>query len=217
MTSRSLIRYITISLTVMLLSACQTLVRESVPGEWVEIPPGSALRLNRPIQIPSGRALASFTSGRSSATDASCVIEVRRLDPDERQTVQAGRYGITRVQDYVALVSSVERPPGADGQVRFQLAGHGDSGGSPMVRFGYHFWLDARQDPNLMRLTCLGRHDEPASTRPPTLIEIQAVLGDQATLELAGAAALPGSTHLSSRHLTPIPPARSNATSPGSR
>ena len=164
MTSRSLIRYTTIGLTVLLLGTCQTLVRESVPGEWVEIPPGSALRLNQPIQIPPGRTRAFFTSGRASAIDASCTIEVRRLDPDERQTVQAGRYGITRVQDDVALVSSVERPSGADSQVRFQLAGHGDSGGSPMVRFGDHFWLDARQVPNLMRLTCLGRHDVPAST-----------------------------------------------------
>ena len=193
MTTRSWFRYITICLTVLLLGACQTLVRESVPGEWVVIPPGSALRLNQPIQIPPGRTRAFFTSGRSAAIDASCMIEVRRLDPDKRQTVQPGRYGITRVQDYVALVSSVDRPPGTDGQVRFQLAGHGDSGGAPMVRFGYHFWLDNRQDPNLMRLTCLGRHDEPASTRPPTLVEIQAVLGDQATLELAGAAAMPGS------------------------
>ncbi|WP_245537402.1 hypothetical protein [Thiocystis violascens] len=87
----------------------------------------------------------------------------------------------------------MDRPPGAGGKAQFQLAGHDDSGGSPMVRFGDHFWRDARQDPNLMRLTCLGRHDEPASTRPPTLVEIQAVLGDQATLELAGAAAMPGS------------------------
>lgn len=217
MTTRSWFRYTIICLTVLLLGACRTLVRESVPGEWMEIPSGSALRLNQPIQIPPGHARVHFTSGRSSATDASCTIEVRRLDPDERQTVQAGRYGITRVQDDVALVSSVDWPSGEDGKVRFQLASHGDSGGSPMVRFGDHFWLDHRQDPNLMRLTCLGRHDEPASTRPPTLVEIQAVLGDQATLELAGAAALSGSTHPSPSHLTPIPPAPSVATSPGSR
>lgn len=193
MTARSLIRYITICLTVLLLGACQTLVRESVPGDWVEIPPGSALRLNQPIQIPPGRTRAYLGAGRTTASGTSCAIEVRRLDPDESQTIQAGRYAITRVQDYVALVSSVDRPPGADGNVRFQLASHGDSGGSPMVRFGYHFWLDHRQDPNLMRMTCLGRHDDAASTRPPTLVEIQAVLGARATLELAGAATMPES------------------------
>ncbi|AFL75574.1 hypothetical protein [Thiocystis violascens] len=193
MISRSLFRYTTICLTALLLGACHTLVRESVPGEWVEIPSGSALRLHQPIQIPPGRTRAYLAAGRATTTGTSCVIEVRRLDPDQRQTIQAGRYGITRVQDYMALVSSVDRPSGADGQVRFQLASQGDSGGSQMVRFGYHFWLDARQDPNLMRLTCLGRHDAPASTRPPTLVEIQAVLGDLATLELAGAAAMPGS------------------------
>ena len=115
----------------------------------------------------------------------------RRLDPDEIQTIPAGRYGITRVQNYVALVSRVDRPPGADGKIRFQFASHGDSGGSQMVRFGYRFWLDDRQNPNLMRLTCLGRHDDPASTRPLALVEIQAVLGDRATLELTARVGMP--------------------------
>lgn len=61
-----------------------------------------------------------------------------------------------------------------------------------MVRFGYHFWLDDGQDPNLMRLTCLGRLDDPAATRPPTLREIQAVLGEQARIERAAPSAEDG-------------------------
>ncbi len=196
MNMRALLPSTAVCLISLLLGACHTLVRESVPGDWIEIPAGSALRLHQPVQIPPGRTRAFFTAGRASGAsqDATCALEVRRLDPAAIQTVAPARFAITRVQDYVALVSKADRPPDEDRHVRFQLASHGDSGGAPMIRFGYHFWLDERQDPNVMRLTCLGRHDEPASTRPPTLVEIQAVLGDQATLERAGAAAVPEPT-----------------------
>jgi hypothetical protein len=175
------------------LSACQTLVRESIPGDWIEVVPGSTLRLNQPVQIPQGQARAFFATGRSRAAgasqDASCALEVRRIDQDGIQTVAAGEIRITRVQNYVALVSQRDPRRTQDGQVRFQLAEHADSGGSQMVRFGYHFWLDDTNHPNLMRLTCLGRLDDPAYTRPPTLVEIQAALGDLATLNLGPAGA----------------------------
>ncbi|WP_245232466.1 hypothetical protein [Thiorhodococcus minor] len=158
------------------------LVRESVPGDWVEIPPGSAIRLNRPVEIPPGRARAFVSTATALAGGTSCALEVRRIDHEGVQLVAAGTYRITRIQNYLALVSRVEEAPGAT--LGFQLASYGDSGGGQMVRFGYHFWLNDGQDPNLMRLTCLGRHDEPASTRPPTLAEIRATLGERATLEL---------------------------------
>lgn len=165
------------------LTGCKVLVRESAPGDWVEILPGSAIRLNRPVEIPPGRARAFVATKAALAEGTSCALEVRRIDREGVQVVAAGTYRITRVQKYLALVSRSEGRSETD--VRFQLAGYGDSGGAQMVRFGYHFWLDDGQDPNLMRLTCLGRHDEPASTRPPTLAEIRATLGDRATLELA--------------------------------
>jgi hypothetical protein len=167
----------------LVLSGCQTQVRESIPGDWVEIPPGSHLVLYRPVQIPLGRARAFLAGAVPRTGEASCMLEVRRVDHDRLQTVAAGRIRITRVQNYLALVSGVEPHP--DTEHRFQLAGYDGGNGSQMVRFGYHFWLDDSQDPNLMRLTCLGRLDDPAFTRPPTLSEIQAALGDQARIELA--------------------------------
>jgi hypothetical protein len=96
------------------------------------------------------------------------VLEVRRIDQDGVQTIQPGVIGISRVQSYIALVSYNRPKTEPDGGVRFQLAGHGDSGGSQMIRQGYHFWLD-----------------DPAYTRPPTLEEIRAVLGEAATLDVA--------------------------------
>ncbi|MBK1723922.1 hypothetical protein [Thiocystis violacea] len=184
MTSKSLMRWTVVSLASLLLSGCQTLVRESIPGDWVEISAGSLLRLHRPVQIPVGRARAFFPSRGTAGGDASCALEVRRIDQEQVQTIAPRQIPITRVQHEVALVSQVAPPPG--GERWFRLAGYGDGGGSQMVRFGYHFWLHDSQDPNLMRLTCLGRLDDPASTRAPTLAEIQAVLGDQASLEIAG-------------------------------
>jgi hypothetical protein len=186
MTTRDLRLAIVLAATLLVLSACQTLLRESVPGEWVEIPAGSTLTLHQPVRIPPGRTRAGLTSSQArgvASEGTSCVIEVRRLDQESSQLVAAGRYRITRVQDYVALVSGLM--PDTDARtIRFQLASHGDSGGSQMVRFGYHFWLDDGQDPNLMRMTCLGRLDDPAATRPPTLAEIRALLGELGTLEL---------------------------------
>ncbi|MFB1490715.1 MAG: hypothetical protein AADX98_27220, partial [Thiocapsa sp. C3-3m] len=115
----------------------------------------------------------------------SCVLEVRRIDEQVTQSIPAGEIPITRVQNYVALVSSRVPTPAPGEGVCFQLAGHGDSGGSQMIRPGHHFWLDDSHDPNLMRMTCLGRLDDPAYTRAPTLAEIRAVLGDVATLKVA--------------------------------
>jgi hypothetical protein len=193
MRSRILPLLVALLLSSLALAACDTLVRESMDTGWVEIPPGSTLTLNRPVTIPPGRARAVLADpgsrGRRQTSGTSCVLEVRRIDHDGIQTIRPGVIGITRVQNYVALVSSNDRPKtNLDGGVRFQLAGHGDSGGSQMVRPGYHLWLDGSHDPNLMRMTCLGRLDAPAYTRAPTLSEIRAVLGDLASLDVAPSA-----------------------------
>jgi hypothetical protein len=162
-------------------------VRESVETGWVEIPAGSTLTLNRAVSIPPGRArvFLSDWSARGAGGGTSCVLEVRRIDDEGTQIIPAGEIPITRVQNYVALVSGRVPTPSLDRGVRFQLAGHGDSGGSQMIRPGYHIWLDDSHDPNLMRMTCLGRLDDPAYTRAPTLAEIRAVLGNVATLKVA--------------------------------
>ncbi|WP_296805615.1 hypothetical protein [Thiocapsa sp.] len=188
MTANTLIRSAVLGGLVFLIGGCQTLVRESVETGWVEIPAGSTLTLNRPVTFPPGRARV-FLSDRGArgagGGGTSCVLEVRRIDDEGTQSIPAGAIPITRVQNYLALVSGRIPTPGPGEGVRFQLAGHGDSGGSQMIRPGYHFWLDDSHDPNLMRMTCLGRLDDPAYTRAPTLAEIRAVLGDVATLTIA--------------------------------
>jgi hypothetical protein len=188
MTTKTLIGSTLVGVFVVLIGGCQTLVRESAQSGWVEVPTGSTLTLNQPVSIPPGRARAFLVdrgARNAGGGGTSCVLEVRRIDDEGTQIIPAGEIPITRVQDYVALVSARTPTPGLSGGARFQLAGHGDSGGSQMIRPGYHFWLADSRDPNLMRMTCLGRLDDPAYTRAPTLAEIRAVLGDLATLEVA--------------------------------
>lgn len=180
--------------SLLMLGGCETLVRDSMQTGWQEIPPGSTLTLNRSMTIPPGRARAFFVipknqrDARSSGAGTSCALEVRRIDQEAAQTIPAVAFRITRVQNYVALVAN-DRPAGSrDAAVRFRLAEHGGSsgdGGSQMIRQGYHLWLQSAEAPNVMRMTCLGWLDEPASTRSPTLAEIRAVLGEAATLQVA--------------------------------
>ncbi|HSO83284.1 hypothetical protein [Thiocapsa sp.] len=187
MTVNTLVRSAVVGGLVLLICGCQTLVRESMETGWVEVPAGSTLTLNRPVSVPPGRArvFLSDRGARGAGGGTSCVLEFRRIDHEGTQSIPAGEIPITRVQNYIALVSGRLPTPGPTEGVRFQLAGHGDSGGSQMIRPGYHFWLDDSHDPNLMRMTCLGRLDDPAYTRAPTLAEIRAVLGDVATLTVA--------------------------------
>jgi hypothetical protein len=187
-------RWLSISLLGALLSACAPqLVREDAGGAWTQVPPGSTFTLKRPVQVPQDQARIFFRGGRVLSSGAnmgpSCGLEVRAISRDGPQTVAAQTFRITRVQRYWTQVASIEVP--AARPVRFQLASAQDGGGgTPMIQEGYHFWLGADADPNVMRVTCLGMLDDMWRSRPITLHEIRAALGDLATLEIAGRDAL---------------------------
>jgi hypothetical protein len=170
---------------VLLLSACQTRVREAADGPWIEIPPGSRLTLNRSISVPQDRARVFFRGGRVQNVGAnvgpSCGIEVRTIPRDGPYTIAPGSFTITRVQDYWTQVA--QHP--AAGIVRLQLASSTDGGGNPLIQQGYHLWLSGPSDSNVMRLTCLGMLDDMWRARAPTLAEVRAALGALATLELS--------------------------------
>jgi hypothetical protein len=72
--------------------------------------------------------------------------------------------------------------------LRFADYGGDDGGGYSMIQTGFHLWLDDEADANLMRLTCLGVLADPADAYPPTLAEIQAALGELATLDVVSEA-----------------------------
>ena len=169
----------------LMLSGCNTQVRDSWGGPWVQIPTGSLLILNRSISVPQDRARVFFRGGRVLASGAnvgpSCGIEIRTISRDGPYTIQPGTFTIFRVQRYW---TEVAQRPTAD-VVRFQLASATDGGGNPLIQEGYHLWLSGAADPNVMRLTCLGRLDDMSRARAPTLVELRVALGDVADLELA--------------------------------
>jgi hypothetical protein len=187
-------RWLSIALLGAFLSGCAPqLVREDAGGAWTQIPPGSTFTLNRPVQVPEDQARVFFRGGRVLSSGAnmgpSCGLEVRAISRDGPQTVAAQTFRITRMERYWTQVASLGVP--ASRQVRFQLASAQDGGGgTPMIQEGYHFWLGADADPNVMRVTCLGMLDDMWRSRPITLHEIRAALGDLATLEIAGRDAL---------------------------
>jgi hypothetical protein len=186
-------RWLSIALLGAFLSGCAPqVVREDAGGAWTKIPPGSTFTLKRPIQVPQDRARVFFGGGRVLSSGAnmgpSCGLEVRAISRDGPQTVAAQTFRITRVERYWTQVAGLRMP--TSGQVRFQLASGQDGGGTPMIQEGYHFWFAADGDPNVMRLTCLGMLDDMWRSRPITLQEIRAALGDMATLEIAGRSAL---------------------------
>jgi hypothetical protein len=174
----------------VLLAGCETLIQEAPRGRWIEITPGSALRLHEPIRIPEDRARVWLVNGRLSRNSANyrtaCALEVRRLSRDGPQTIPAGAIRITRIQNYWTEVAAAIRPRG---DIGLRFASYGDSGdsGHSMIRTGYHFWLDDSVNPNLRRLTCLGVLADPPEADPPSLREIDAALGGLATLEVPSA------------------------------
>ncbi len=176
------------ALIVILMLGCQPVeVREDTAGAWNAIPPGSALTLNRPVQIPQDRARIFFIGGQIRPAGAnlgpSCGLEVRALSRDGPQTVPAGTYRIAQVENYWTQVAWQDPP----GTVRLRLAATTD-GGSPMIQEGYHLYLTGGPDPNVMRLTCLGMLNDMWKSKAITLAEIRAALGTVATLDLAGPA-----------------------------
>lgn len=178
--------YVAILLTA---DGCSKLVQNDGSGIYARVPVGSVLRLNQQIPIPPERARVWFKGdslGRGAGSyEPVCGLEVRNIDWKETQHVEPGEFRIHRVQEMWAEV--VQRQPRPAATVRFQLASYcrGD-GGNAMIYEGYHFWLESKDQPNVMRLTCIGAFDDMPDAVPPTLKEIRESLGRYATLELVG-------------------------------
>jgi hypothetical protein len=162
-------------------------------GIYARVPVGSVLRLHERIPIPAERARVWFKGDSLSlgagSYESVCAIEVTDINWVETQYVEPGEFRIRKVQNmWTEVVRSRTRPVAA---VRFQLASYGSDGGNPLIHEGYHFWLESKDQPNVMRLTCVGVFEDMPEARPPTLADIRASLGRYATLELAVASEKP--------------------------
>ena len=151
-----------ILLAIPLLASCEGLLasKYDINSEFYKIPPGSRLILNRPLDIPAGRAHVVIQSGRSGAGASqyavNCEFEVRTLGPGK---VQPDSFSITRAEMSREWVS---RPN--------------------IMRFYRVLHLQSAAQPDVLKLMCQD-WDGPLLGRNISVPEMRAALGDVITLE----------------------------------
>ena len=145
---------------------------------------GGEIILHRDVTISPGHVRAVFQDGvqahAASEYEPHCEIEVRKLS-EAPQIVPAGRYRIGKVRGDIHYVT---RPPG-----RLMVAALGDmslasDSSSEWYMHAYHMTLHSDAHPETPILICGGAYNYPFHADYPTLQEMQAALGDYATLKL---------------------------------
>jgi hypothetical protein len=151
---------------------------------YSKVTAGSSISLRQKIEVPPGVTRVFMQDGRITAAynryAANCNIEVRKLDNQAVQYVEPGDYIVSKVQNTLEEVVSLQ--PLQVAALNMKLAGM-DDGGAMMVYQGYHLWLQS-EDPNVMRLSCRGAFAEQVDARPPSINEIRQSLGDIMSLSM---------------------------------
>lgn len=153
------------------------------------IPVGSVIEVHQPLEITPGSARIWFQRGRATVGrdwyTPSCNLEIRTLDRDRTQTVMPGTFVIRRVQ---LMEEWVERRQSEVQLAAVGFAGGllvGDYDGGPMGMWrGYHLWLQSDEQPDVLRMTCMGGFAPAWEAMPPSLEDLRAILGDFASVRL---------------------------------
>lgn len=186
-----MIRLLAVFLTSILLG-CATLDATKDPASpFFVIPVGSTIELHQPLEILPGTARVWFQRGRVVAGHdwyaPSCNLEVRTLDRERIQRVTPGMFVIRRVQQMEERVelSQPEIQLAALGLSGGLRVGGLDDGGMMGMWRGYHLWLESAEQPDVLRLTCMGVFADPWEVRPPDLDDLRGIFGAVATLHLS--------------------------------
>jgi hypothetical protein len=59
-----------------------------------------------------------------------------------------------------------------------------DDGGVMGMWRGYHLWLESEEQPDVLRMTCMGAFARVWEVRPPSLEDLRVVFGEVATVHL---------------------------------
>ncbi len=172
-------------MTFLLVSCVQQAIRDR-SSPFYQVPVGSRLILNQPVEIKVGHTRRFVQSGAVmdfSDLDQyrpSCSFEVRDLR-QELQQILPDSFTVVKVQQGQTEIV---------GQPHLQVAGLGLlsfshwGGGQPMVARYYDLWLASDQQPNVMRLRCFGSMADLSEAQLPLFMEIEAALGAIATIEI---------------------------------
>ena len=180
----------------LLLGGCQysATVKDEASHSYRQLQ-GATLVLNKPLEVPAGRARVFLQNGdpsyRGSLLGGSfdqyrphCGFEVERVDHDGF-TIRAGEFRISRVQRSLQpVVSSGEVQLAGLKLDGLLLASGFDGDGSAGYHDGYHLWLDSPDQPEVLRVSCYGVYAEQPDLYPPTLEEIRQALGGTAEIRL---------------------------------
>ena len=174
--------YVFLLILTALISACsQQPVREH--SSYTRIGVGSIVELKQTLKVPPGDARLFIQHGEvlNGGLDhyaPSCNFEVRSISGS--RLILPGRFPVTRLQYGDEQVVSLEPIKVAGRRLTGIL--HRE-GGPPMITRFVHFWLQADDQPDLMRLTCRGALADLHEAERPTVSEMAEALGDIATIE----------------------------------
>jgi hypothetical protein len=162
------------------LSACQYQPARDVDNPYYQVPVGSTLVLNEPLEIPSGEAGVYVQGGEVKSYwsvnkyEGHCKFEMWNI-VERRRVVKPDRFAVQKVgrdREYV------QARPG------LRYASEDGSGGGPFVEIGKTLlYLHSPTQPNVYRMTCQ-RWDDFTDPVPMSIRDIRKALGKRFSLEL---------------------------------
>jgi hypothetical protein len=183
-------RLLAILLTATLLGCAAMEATRDPASPFFVIPVGSVIELHQPLEIRPGTARIWLQRGQVAAGQdwyaPSCNLEIRTLDRERSQTVAPGTFVIRRVQQMEEWVE-LRRPEVQVAAVGFGVGlrvGDYDDGGVMGMWRGYHLWLESEEQPDVLRMTCMGAFARVWEVRPPSLEDLRVVFGEVATVHL---------------------------------
>jgi len=168
-------------------SACTPGSRLSGEGNLFRALPGGEFILHEDIPIAAERVRASFQDGTPaygySESYPHCDLVLPTIS-EEPQVIPAGSYQMGRV---IGQTHYVSRPQ--PGPVLLAAARGGSNllasdSGEDWIMFAYHIALHAETPPERLTLVCGGAYNYPYYVKYPSLAEMQASLGEYASLKL---------------------------------
>ena len=143
------------ALMILALAGCNTAQTRDVNSPYYKIPPGSAIVLNKDLDIPAGEAHIDLQAGAPAAAvgnyKVSCSFRVRHLGP---ATIKADSFTIRETSTGQEWVS---RPD--------------------IMSFYREFRLESARQPEVMKFVCQD-WDGPITGRPVSVPEMQEAVGD---------------------------------------
>lgn len=166
-----------------LLAGCQALQENAAAYRRAhDVPPGSTLELQRPLEIPARRRNVYIQNGELATYwhvnqyYPYCEL-ILRHSSDAARTLQPGEFLVTRARRIVDMNAGL-----APRLVAVSVNGGDDNGPSPWL-YALEMYVQSERNPDVERLIC-GSLQDPTIADYPTVDEIREGLGGLFTLRL---------------------------------